>query len=101
MLFLRGERITWTASPPQASTSVLSLLFFELSGYYFIVSLHDAKPPRAATVEYRTEDHHLARLDPGSPVLGMTRLISRSSSLMSSANVGRGALSLNTKVFMS
>jgi hypothetical protein len=73
VLSLRGERITWTASPPQASASVLSLLFFELSGYYFIVSLHDAKPPRAATVEYRTEDHHLARLDPGSPVLGMTR----------------------------
>jgi hypothetical protein len=34
VLFLRGGRITWTASPPQASASVLSLLFFELSGYY-------------------------------------------------------------------
>jgi hypothetical protein len=33
-LFLRGGRITWTASPPQASASFLSLLFFELSGYY-------------------------------------------------------------------
>src|SRR4029077_3199620 len=31
------------------------------------------KPPGAATVEHRTEDHHLARLDPGSPILGMTR----------------------------
>jgi hypothetical protein len=41
--------------------------------FLFIVSLHDAKTPRAATVEHRTEDHHLAQLDPGSPVLGMTR----------------------------
>src|SRR2546423_1356615 len=39
----------------------------------FTVSPPHANPPRAAAVEHRTEDHHLARLDPGSPVPGMTR----------------------------
>jgi hypothetical protein len=39
----------------------------------FVVSLHDAKTPGAAGVEHGTEDHHLARLNPGPPVLGVAR----------------------------
>src|SRR5262245_201484 len=39
----------------------------------FIVGLHDAKAPGAAGVEHRTEDHHLARLHPGPPVLSVAR----------------------------
>src|SRR6516225_4375719 len=39
----------------------------------FIVSLHDAESPGAAAVEHGTEDHHLARLNPGPPVLSVAR----------------------------
>src|SRR5262249_2791250 len=39
----------------------------------FVVGLHDAKTPGAAGVEHGTEDHHLARLDQGPPVLGVAR----------------------------
>ena len=37
----------------------------------FVVGLHHAKAPRAGAVEHGTEDHHLARLDPGPPMGGM------------------------------
>ena len=37
----------------------------------FVVGLHDAQTPRAAAVEHGTEDHHLAGLDAGPPMIGM------------------------------
>src|SRR5262249_23024454 len=39
----------------------------------FVVGLHDAKTPGAAGVEHGAEDHHLARLNPGPPVLRVAR----------------------------
>src|ERR1700722_2822304 len=38
---------------------------------FLIVSLHDAESPRAGGVEHGTEDHHLPRFNPGSPVLSV------------------------------
>src|SRR5215831_13561711 len=37
----------------------------------FVVGLHHAKAPRAGAVKHGTEDHHLARLDPGPPMGSM------------------------------